>query len=436
MTIRRKFILYIVLLHAAAIAAFVFALWNDRIWLLAVEAGLAISVIVAFRLFRKLFRPLELLLAGAATIKESDFTTRLRFSGQEEMDALVEVYNGMIDHLRDERVALQERQFFLEKIIHASPLGVITLDYDGKVALVNPAAAELLQHSSGELMGKTAAEIPSPLAQVFGTLAVGESLVVPLRGIRKVKCVKSEFLDRGFPRTFLLLEELTEELRQTEKAAYEKLIRMMSHEVNNSLGAASSLLHSSLKYKDQIQPEDRDDFANALGIAISRADHLNAFMKRFADIVKLAPPLRRDVDVENMLDHIALFMRPECAKREIELAREFHGTSGIRVSMDREQMEQAFINIVKNAIEAVGTNGKVTLRLERVKGRLLACVEDTGPGIEPAARQMLFTPFYSTKENGQGIGLTLVQEILSQHNFEFTLDSAEGVPTRFTVYLT
>jgi nitrogen fixation/metabolism regulation signal transduction histidine kinase len=425
-----------VLLHAAIVAAFVFALWDDRIWLIAVEAALALSIVVAFRLFRKLFRPLELLLAGAATIRESDFTTRLRFSGQEEMDALVEVYNGMIDHLRDERVALQERQFFLEKIIHASPLGVITLDYDGKVALVNPAAEELLQQSFADLTGKSAAEIPSPLAQVFKSLGVGESLVVPLRGIRKVKCIKSQFLDRGFSRTFLLLEELTEELRQTEKAAYEKLIRMMSHEVNNSLGAASSLLHSSLKYKDQIRSEDREDFANALGIAISRADHLNAFMKRFADIVKLAPPHPSDVDVENMLDHIALFMTPESSRRDIKLAREFHGTSGARVSMDREQMEQVFINIVKNAIEAVGTNGKVTLRLEKVKGRLLACVEDTGPGIEPAARQMLFTPFYSTKENGQGIGLTLVQEILSQHNFEFTLESAAGEPTRFTVYLT
>jgi hypothetical protein len=101
---------------------------------------------------------------------------------------------------------------------------------------------------------------------------------------------KSRFLDRGFHRHFVLMEELTEELRQSEKAAYEKLIRLMSHEVNNSVASANSLLHSCLNYKDQLEVEDREDYEVALAVVISRTEQLNAFMKSFADVVRLLKP--------------------------------------------------------------------------------------------------------------------------------------------------
>jgi nitrogen fixation/metabolism regulation signal transduction histidine kinase len=434
-TLRRKYVLYIIGLHIVFAASMAVLLWDQRPWFIVVEAFLLTSGIIAFRLFRGLFEPLELLLAGVDSLKERDFATRLRLSGQPEMDALIGVYNRMIEALQYERLALEEQHYFLEKVMAASPAGIVTFDYDGKVSMVNPAAGRFFQKEREEMVGKRLAEIDSPLAAALSRVHPGESVLLPLRGIRRVKCIRSEFLDRGFPRTFFLLEELTEELRQSEKDAYEKLIRMMSHEVNNSIGAANSLLHSSLHYRDQLREEDRDDFAGALQIAISRTEHLNAFMKGFADIVRLPEPVRQPVDLDALLEETCALMKPECDKRAIELRREFGPPGRLVREIDRGQLEQALVNIIKNSIEAIGREGLIVVRLERRNEGIILAVEDSGPGIPPEIRHLMFTPFFSSKETGQGIGLTLVKEILSRHKFEFALDGDSGGPTRFTIQI-
>jgi signal transduction histidine kinase len=349
------------------------------------------------------------------------------------MDLLIGVYNKMIETLHDERLALQEQHFFLEKIMAASPAGIITFDHDQRVAMINPAAQHFFQRRAEEMMGKRLEEIPSPLAAALRDLRPGESTVVPMQGLRRLKCIRSQFLDRGFPRAFYLLEDMTEELRQSEKAAYEKLIRMMSHEVNNSIGAANSLLHSSLHYQTQLREEDREDFVTALGIAISRTEHLSAFMKSFADIVRLPPPAKQPVDLSAMLGEVCTLLRPECLRRRIELRNGSAAPGPAVKEIDRHQMEQVFMNILRNAIEAIGEEGVITVRLERTGAGILITVEDSGTGIAPELKHLIFTPFFSTKETGQGIGLTLVQEILSHHRFGFSLDGDPGGPTRFTI---
>jgi signal transduction histidine kinase len=230
------------------------------------------------------------------------------------------------------------------------------------------------------------------------------------------------------------MEELTEELRQSEKAAYEKLIRLMSHEVNNSVASANSLLHSCLNYKDQLQLEDRSDYEAALAVVIARTEQLNAFMKSFADVVRLPKPQLQPCDVREMLESISLLMRAESSQREIEWKWELKAELDA-VPMDRGQMEQVFLNIVKNAIEAIGARGTITVRSGLRGGRRFVEIEDTGCGISPQVRANLFTPFFSTKEHGQGIGLTLIEEILDQHRFEFALEGPPGGPTRFTIQL-
>jgi len=240
-------------------------------------------------------------------------------------------------------------------------------------------------------------------------------------------------MDRGFPRRFILIEELTEELRQSEKAAYEKLIRLMSHEVNNSTGAVGSLLRSCLHYKDQITEKDRGDFATALQVSISRTEHLSAFMRNFAEVIKLPQPRLQDVDLEDLLRGIERLLQAESRQRGIEWAWDLRAPLD-PIRMDRFQMEQVFVNILKNAVEAIGQEGRITIRMGREGGRPYAAIEDTGCGIAPQAKEELFTPFFSTKENGQGIGLTLVQEVLDRHGFAFSLESQPGEPTRFSIY--
>ncbi len=433
MTLRHKFILYLGLIHLAFAASALLFLAENRAYLLAVEAFFVLSLICGIRFIQALFAPLDLIRTGTELIDESDFTCRFREVGQPEIDRLIRVYNRMIDHLREERIRLQEQHSFLDRVLHASPSGVLTFDFDERIALVNPAAGRMLQSPAEALAGQKLSALQTPFTDALSRLQVGESRVIPLQGRRRVKCQKSQFLDRGFPRPFILMEELTEELRQSEKAAYEKLIRLMSHEVHNSLGAAGSLLHSCLTYGDQLRDEDRRDFETALRVAISRTDHLNAFMKGFAEVVRLPPPERRPCDVERLLRDIAFLMSAESQRRRIAWAWDIQEPLP-PFSMDKNQMEQVFLNVLKNAVEAIGEGGGITIRMGKKGGREFVAVEDTGCGIAPEVRPNLFTPFFSTKPNGQGIGLTLVQEVLSRHGFDFSLDGGPGGPTRFTIY--
>jgi signal transduction histidine kinase len=239
-------------------------------------------------------------------------------------------------------------------------------------------------------------------------------------------------MDRGFPRPFLILEELTEELRRSERAAYEKLIRMMSHEVNNSLGAATSLLQSCLNYSSQIREADRADFESALRVATGRAERLGAFMKELADVVRIPAPNLQPCDVRGLLEGIEAVFRAELARRRIVWQwREDAPLPAI--AMDHVQMEQVFVNVLKNAMEAIGEDGTITVRMLGGRSRPRVVIEDSGPGIPPEVRASLFTPFFTTKQDGQGIGLTVVQEILAHHGFECALDSVPGSPTRFTL---
>jgi len=433
-SLRRKFVLYLVVLHFLFAGILTLLLWDDRIWLIAVELFLLLSSLLAVRIFRALFLPLELITSGAEFMRDGDFTTRLVRLDQPEIDRLIDVYNQMVDHLRAERIKTQEQHYFLEKILSASPAAVITLDYDGHISYANPSAESILRVPGSVLMGKTLHETGAPLALSLEEIASGKSTILPLRGMRKVRCYKSAFLDQGHPRTFFLLEELTDELRMTEKSAYEKLIRMLSHEVNNSLGAANSLLHSCLRYKSQLREEDREDFETALSIAISRTEHLNAFMKSFSDIVKLPLPNRKPADVEKLLRNLVTLLSAEFSGRDIRIAWDCREPLK-PVMMDVHQMEQVFLNILKNAMEAIKNHGMITVRFEKAGTNNVVIIEDSGPGIGEEARRQLFTPFFSTKENGQGIGLTLIQEILAQHRFEFSLESKPGEPTRFAIFL-
>ena len=432
MNLRRTFVVYLLAIHFIFAAVVTYLLWDQRIWLLGVEAFFLLSFVVAVRIFRRLFEPLELIASGVEFMRDGDFTTRLREFGQPEMDTLIGVYNQMVDHMRTERVRIQEQHYFLEKILRVSPSAIITLDYEGRISFVNPAAESLMQGVLKDLAGKRLSELDIPFAAAIDRLSTGQSEIIPLRGVRKVRCYKSHFLDQGHRRMFYIIEELTEELRKTEKAAYEKLIRMMSHEVNNSLGAANSLLHSSLHYKDQLRKEDMADFETALTVAISRTEHLNSFMKGFADIVKLPLPQRRFTNVQTLLENLLSLLSADLQRRQIRVVWDIQAELE-PILMDERQMEQVFLNILKNAMEAIGMDGTLTIRLGKSGRNDFVRIEDTGCGISDEARANLFTPFFSTKENGQGIGLTLIQEILTHHKFEFALESVPHQPTKFTI---
>ncbi|MFP5248004.1 MAG: sensor histidine kinase, partial [Thermoanaerobaculia bacterium] len=330
MRLRSKIIAYLVLLHVILAAAAVLILLERPALLFAVEALFVVSVIVSVRLVRALFVPLDLIESGAELIAERDFATHFVPVGQPEMFRLIDVYNRMVDRLRDERLAAEEQHQLLDKIVEASPAAIVICDFDGNVERMNPAAQRLLGNH--------------PLPDV----PPGESRLIPYLGARRLKVSRAEFRDRGFSKSFYVIEEMTEELRLSEKAAYEKLIRMMSHEVNNSVGAVRSLLESSLRYAPQVGEDDRGDFTSALTIASARIDALNRFMAAFADVVRIPPPRRTPARIDELVQRVAALMKPELEERRIVLSLQLEDQS--EYDVDVSQLEQVVLNIFRNAI--------------------------------------------------------------------------------------
>jgi nitrogen fixation/metabolism regulation signal transduction histidine kinase len=434
-TLRLKFLIYLVVLHAVFAACAVWFLRDHRIWLIAVELFFVISLAVGAYLLRSYFGPLKLIGSGAQYLREGEFTTRFTPTGQQDMDQLVHVYNRMVDQLREERIRNEEQEQLLRKVMAESPGGVITLDVDGRVDTINPAAEALLNMRAEAMIGRPLGELGTPFAHQLAQIPRDESRLLILRGRRRVRCQAATFMDRGFPRRFLLLDELTDELHKTEKHAYEKLIRMMSHEVNNTSGAVQSLLQSCLVYARQLADGDREDFARALNVAIQRTAHLDEFMRGFANVVRLPRPRLQPSNPWDIAAQVGLLFRDRCKAGDITWREEI-GPDTPQVDCDPVQLEQVLVNVVKNAVEAIhaaGKPGEIVIRGGRQGRRSFLAVADTGPGFSPDVQAQLFTPFYTTREKGQGIGLTMVQEILLAHGFDFTLENRDGGGAEFAI---
>jgi len=387
-----------------------------------------------YRLINAVFSPLALLADTTRLLGEQELTTRLRPVGHPEMDHLIAIYNQMSERLRNERVANQEQESFFRKVLATTPSAILVFDFDDRIEQVNPAAAAFLEIGAHDLIGRGLAELDHPLARALTAMPREATEVVPYRGRRKLRCHSGRFLDRGFFKRYLIIDELTSELRRSEKEAFEKVIRVMSHEINNSLGAAGSLLHSCLDYVPQVEKGDRDDFQTALEVVISRTDHLKRFVRDYVAMVELPRPELVPRDPGELLAHVYALMSVELRRRRITWVWDRQTVAP--VALDATQMEQVLLNIVKNAAEAIEADGTIIVSLTPGKnGGAVIGIANSGPPIPETIANQLFTPFYTTKPGGQGIGLTLVADILEAHGFDFALVSPTGEPTRFTIWM-
>lgn len=423
MKLRTKYILFVAILHGLGLWLSYTVFHDKPVFFIASEILVLFSLFIAWRLYRALLQPLKTLMQGVDAIRDRDFNVKFVHTGKHEMDQLIDVYNQMIDQLRSERVQQQEQHFFLEKLVNTSPTGIIILDYNGAVQQINPKALQLLELEEFD-EGKAATH---PVFQYITQLQSGSARTISLNGVSTYKLQKSHFMDRGFPRHFVMIEELTAEILAAEKKVYEKVIRMMAHEVNNTVGPVNSIIGSALK-ADSLYPQLRE----AMEVAMGRNQNLNIFMRNFADLVKLPVPDKRPVDLHQVLRNVSRLMETKAGEKQavIQLAlppREW------MVRADEQQLEQALINIFKNSIEAVNGDGLITITTDPAQGDLV--IADNGAGITPEAAEQLFTPFYSTKKDGQGIGLTLVREILLNHGYTFTLRTVRPGDTRFAIKL-
>ena len=204
----------------------------------------------------------------------------------------------------------------------------------------------------------------------------------------------------------------------------------MAHEVNNTIGPVNSIMQSALK-TDQLWEGDRNNtLKDALQVAVDRNQNLNLFMRNFADLVKLPAANRKPVDLHHLIRSVARLMEIKAGEKQVGF--DFRLAEGpFIIIADQQQMEQVLINIIKNAVEAINVRGEVSF-ITRPHQRSLV-IADTGAGIAEDHASDLFSPFFSTKKDGQGIGLTLVREILTNHDFGFSLKTVAENQTEFSI---
>jgi two-component system, NtrC family, nitrogen regulation sensor histidine kinase NtrY len=428
LTIQIKFIFFIALIHIIALAMSFYIFEKNKVFFLFSEFFILVSLAICASLYADIIQPLQLLMRGIEALKDKDFTVKFVETGRYEMDKLITVYNTMIDQLRTERTIQQEQHFFLEKLIQTSPTGIIILDFDNKIKALNSKALDIIGINEKNLIEQPLENFNHILLKTALNLKKGVAITVNTEGVKKYKIQKAQFIDRGFPRDFITLEELTSEILLAEKQAYGKVIRMMAHEVNNSIGAVNSILDTCHKM------EQDPEVAQALALSIERNNHLNHFMRNFADVIRLPEPYKEVCDITSLLKNVLLLMDSKAKEKGIDM-RLSPPTLPLSIKADIGQMEQVFINIIKNAIEAISEkNGKIDINIYGDSKHI--DIIDNGMGISPAIESQLFSPFFTNKNGGQGIGLTLIREILTNHGFEFSLKTkhyTEGVRTVFKI---
>ncbi|MGZ3872679.1 MAG: sensor histidine kinase [Mucilaginibacter sp.] len=430
MKLRTKYILFVVIIHLVALVLTYFIFNDNKIWFIVSEIFVIISIVIAIQLYNQLIRPIKTLMQGVEAIKDRDFNVKFLSTGKHEIDQLTDIYNQMMDELRTERTRQEQQHFFLEKLIFTSPTGIVILDYDDNVQQVNPKALQILAVDASQVLQHPLDKLQHPLFKQIKQLRSGETVVIKPDGIKTYKLQKSHFIDRGFSRHFILIEDLTAEILAAEKNVYGKVIRMMAHEVNNTIGPVNSIMQSALKTEQLWQGDRFNNLKNALQVAIDRNQNLNFFMRNFAELVKLPAANKRPVDLHRLIGSVTKLMGINAREKSVEF--KFYLADGaFNMMADEQQMEQALINIVKNSIEAIDQNGTVSFSTRRDKKSLI--ISDTGAGIGTGQTENLFSPFYSTKKDGQGIGLTLVREILVNHGFGFSLKTVAERQTEFTI---
>lgn len=457
MSLRRRLTAYLIGLHFVFFALTLAFYRQKPIVVVAAEVFLLASLAIGIVLINRTLQPLDYARRFQELLQDQNYAARLQQAPNDELAGIVSLFNGMLEALYEERLKLGEQRGFLDRLLEATPSAVVAFDFDGRISVINASALSLLGIAEPDgkfladwVQGRAAFvnEVDPAgrkrsldfLAQL-DALPLGESKLLVDADGRRYRCQRSHFFDRGFARHFLLIEELTEELESSEKATYEKLVRVLAHEVNNTVAATGSVLDSLLFYQPQLEASDSVDFSTAIEAVKRRNASLGEFIERFTRVVKMPSANPRPTDVREMSEDILRLYRESCRSRGISIDWLRCDTVPAQ-ALDRNLMEQALLNIVKNATEAVaetmqlnGANsGYVRLELVQEQARIRLSVIDSGDRLGDVPAGQIFTPFFTTKKGGQGIGLLFVREVLNRHGFPYRLAATGQGETRFDIW--
>ncbi len=439
MTLRTQFGTYLVAVHLVLFGFTLLLYRHDIALFLAIEVLLLASLAGGFLLMRRALRPLEYTARFRDLLQDQDYAARMTDSKLPELDELVRLFNTMLATLYQERLELGEQRGFLDSLLEATPSAVIVFDFEGNISLMNASAKTLLalEDPKGKPLshwGDTG--LPSQL----NALPLNESQLLTDPEGRRFRGQRGQFFDRGFARGFLLIEEMTDVLESSERATYDKLIRVLAHEVNNTVAATGSVMDSLLFYKAQLAERDSEDFSTAVTAVKRRNVSLGEFIERFTRVVKMPEPDLRPTSVAAMMDDILWLNREQCKRSGIRIGWTRRADIA-PIRLDSHLMEQALLNIVKNALEAAeatqldtGQSGYIELALDVEGDRARLSIIDSGNRLGEVPARQLFTPFVSTKKGGQGIGLMFVREVLNRHGLSYKLAPNGAKETVFEIW--
>ena len=377
-------------------------------------------LVAAAMLRDRVVRPLRTLSNMLGALREGDYSVRAR--GADRKDALGLAFleaNTLGETLRTQRLGAMEATNLLRAVMAEIDVAVYAFDEQEKLRLVNRAGARILHQPPERLLGRTAEQLALDVALRDNAL---RALDIDLPGARgRWEARRSVFWQDGKPLTLLVLADLSKTLREEELKAWQRLVRVLSHEINNSLAPIKSLAGSlqSILDRQQVPAEAADDLRRGLTVIAGRADGLVRFMSSYARLARLPTPALQPMDVSAWIRRVAAL--------ETRLPVHVEPGPDVALQADGDQLDQLLINLVRNAVDAsLETRGDVTLGWERRNGMLEVRVEDEGRGIESGAN--LFVPFYTTKPEGSGIGLVLSRQIAEAHGGTITLENRGDRP--------
>lgn len=425
MNLKRFLILLILLLLSLTGLLFFFTLRQGAWAFYVAEGALIVSIIILLIFYSRIVKPIRTLAQGMDMLKMQDFNHRLVAVGQVEADAVAETFNAIIARLRSEQIHTREQEHFLNLLINNSPTAIILLDGESRVSIANNAALSLL---GNDILSKKLDEIESPAASVMKNTPLAQTVTLPTDSGQLYKCTHQTFMDSGYSHHFYIVENVTTEISAAQRLAYEKVIRMMSHEVNNTM---TGIISTMQMLGDVAQEEEKlRDFSEPIDACVTRSSQLSKFISRIAQVVKIPEPQLVPTDISSVIRNAVAFVSSECERRNISLTCEIADKNVVK-GIDADMMQQALVNILKNAQESIGENGHITVCL--CSDRIL--ITDDGAGIPDEISRKLFTPFFTTKRGGQGIGLMLVAEILTKHGFRYALATNKATQlTSFAIY--